>query len=190
MMLRCLWIRRRVGPYLDRALPAHQAPGVARHLTGCAGCREWARRQERLAALVRGVARELAEPNWTGFWSGIRTRILTESPVADRSPWRARPAWPLGWFPRLALGSAVAGILFLGLVLWRSDERAELLAPGIVVRALEVANPDTSVMVFATPEQEMTVIWVFGLGPTVDQSLRQSEEVRQAWLHPSWSASS
>jgi len=84
----------------------------------------------------------------------------------------------------------MAGILLFGLVLWRSDDHVELGGPGVVVRALEVLNPNTSVMVFSTPEPELTVIWVFGLDPSGEQSLRQSEGVRGGWFFPSWSASS
>jgi len=190
MTLSCLWLRRRVVAYVDRALPESQAQGVARHLRSCAGCRQWAEGQEQLTALVRGAAAEGAEPEWAGFWSGIRTRLAAEGSAARRSVGRSRPAWSLGWLPRLALGSAVAGLLVVGVFLWRGNDQVEVPAPGIVVRTVEVSNPNTSVMVFAPPEQEMTVIWVFGLDTALDQSRRQSEEVRQGWRFPSWSVPS
>lgn len=189
MTLRCLWIRRRIGPYLDRALPEDQAQGVVRHLDSCVHCRESARRWERLTALVREAAVVPPEPLWAEFWPSIRARIVEAAPVGDQPAWGTRPAWPLEWLPRLLVGSAVVGIVLLGAVLWRSENHRELV-PGIVVRALEVSNPRTSVMVFSPPEQEMTVIWVFGLDPIADQSLRQVDEVRGAWRFPSWSAPS
>lgn len=189
-MLRCLWIRGRIGPYLDQALPESRARTVARHLSGCAHCRRVAHRQERLSALVRGVAPETTEPEWTGFWPGIRARILSEGALVGRPSWRSRPAWPVAWLPRLALGSAVAGLLLFGLFLWRSDDRVEPPVPGIVVQALELANPNTSVMVFTAPEHGLTVIWVFGLDPSTDQSHRQQEDARWVWRVPFSSAPS
>lgn len=197
MTLRCLWVRNRIAAYVDQTLSEGRSRAVARHLSACARCRQSARRQERVLALVRGLAAETAEPEWSGFWPGIRTRILSEDQLVGRPPthatqlrWvprvpRFRPGWPLAWLPRLVLGGAMAGILLLGLFFWRSDYLLEAPEPGVVVRALETANPDTSVMVFSAPEQEMTVIWVFGLDPSADQSRRQSEEMRGTWRRPS-----
>jgi hypothetical protein len=127
----------------------------------------------------------MAEPSWTGFWPGIRVRLLSEGETVGRLTHRrwvphARPAWPLGWLPRLALASAIAGVFVLSLALWRSDARVDLPGPGIVVQALEAPDPETSVMVFSTPEHE--IIWIFGLRPSADQSLRPAEEVKGGWL--------
>lgn len=192
MTLRCLWIRRWIGPYVDRSLPEGRARGVAHHLDCCAHCRHLALRRTRLTALVRGVAVETTEPPWTDFWPAVRARIVSEGRLVGRPPWRARPAWHLAWLPRLAVGSAIAGTLLLSLLLWTSDERLEPSMPGIVVRALEMSHPDTNVMVFSTQEHEMTVIWVFGLDPSPDQTLRKPEEVKDGWFAqslslPSWS---
>ena len=38
--------------------------------------------------------------------------------------------------------------------------------PGVVVHSLESADPQSNVMVFANPESDMTVVWVFGLPRT------------------------
>ncbi len=196
MRLGCLWIRRRIGPYLDQALPEGQVRGVARHLNGCARCRQWAYGQERVTALLRGLAVETTEPRWNEFWPGVRSRILSESPLAGRSSthlrWVSgvRAVWPLERLPRLAVGSAMAALLLFGLFLWRSDERVEPQSPAIVVRAIEMPNPNTSVMVFSAPEHEMTVIWVFGLDPSTDSSREQSEKVTGEWRIPSWPVSS
>ena len=75
----------------------------------------------------------------------------------------------------------MAALLLFGLFLWRSDDRVEPQIPDIVVRAIEMPNPNASVMVFSTPEHEMTVIWVFGLDPSGDTSRQQSEEVTGGW---------
>ena len=148
---------------------------MARHLNGCAYCRESALEQKRLTALVREVAVETTEPTWSGFWPRVRARIVSEGPLVGRPPRRARPARSLVWLPRLAAGSAVAGILLLGLLLWRSEDRVEPAVPGIVVRALEMSNPNTNVMVFSTQEHGLTVIWVFGLDPSADHNLFGSQ---------------
>ncbi len=170
MNLRCLWIQRRLDAYLDGALSEIGAQGVARHLDSCHSCREVVERQGRLASLLR-VAAEGAEPEWSAFWPGIRARVGSGESMARRFPWSARPSWPFGWVPRLAVGSALAGFLLVGLILGH-DDHAKLPPPDVVVQALTVSNPDTSVMVFSAPDQEMTVIWLFGLDAGGEQSLQ------------------
>ena len=176
MNLRCLWIQRRLDAYLDGALSEIGARGVARHLDSCHSCLEEAERQGRVASLLR-VAAEGAEPDWSAFWPGIRARVGSQESLARRFASSARPTWPLGWLPRLAVGSALAGFLLLGLILGH-DDHAKLPAPDVVVQALTVSNPDTSVMVFSAPEQDMTVIWVFGLDAAAEQSLGVPEPAR------------
>jgi len=191
MTLRCLWIRRRIGPYLDQALAEDPTRAVARHLNGCADCRELAGRQQRLMSRVGELAGDPTEPKWNAFWPGVRARILSEAPLAGRPPWRSPLLWPLGSLPRVAVGSAMAGVvLFLGLVFWENHYPVAPPEPGVVVGTLETASPNASVMVFSTPEQEMTVIWVFGLDPSGDQSRRQPEDTRWTWHPPSLAFSS
>jgi len=52
-VLGCYFRRRRVGAYLDGALPERQARAIAAHLDGCADCQEAARTQGRLREFVR-----------------------------------------------------------------------------------------------------------------------------------------
>lgn len=78
MRLGCLWIRRRIGPYLDRALPEGQVRGVSRHLNGCVRCRQWSYGHERLTALrtYQWVPQSYTHNVWVrGHWSPDGTWI-------------------------------------------------------------------------------------------------------------------
>ena len=69
-MLGCYFKRRRIGAYLDGALPGRQARAIAAHLDGCVDCRDAAGTLGRLRELVRSSV-VAAEPDWAGFWPGI-----------------------------------------------------------------------------------------------------------------------
>ncbi len=168
--LRCFWMRGRLAAYVDGALSAKQAEAVAAHLQGCVGCGQEAARLERLGELVRATL-SVSDPGWSGFWDGVRRRILTERP----SPWRE--AWWTGFWQqigghrRLAVGGALAGLLLLAATLWPRGLQETLILPSaVVVNALEVAQPEGNLMVFTSPEDEMTVLWVFGDDQPGEQS--------------------
>lgn len=165
--LTCFWMKRRLAPYLDGALSGRRGRAVVSHLQGCPGCRGEVSRLERLRELLRSTLTVGPDPDWTGFWGWIRGRILSERPR------RRREAW--GWSPRVALGGAlggvVAGVLLLVLLLWPvASPEGPALPAGVVVNTVETAHPNGNVMVFSSPEDEMTVIWVFGLEQPGDQS--------------------
>lgn len=128
-------------------------------------------RLERLSALLRVTSLTGPDPDWSAFWPGIRRRIVTEGSRPWREAWWRGLVWPLRAIPRLALGGAVAGLLVMGAVVWKTGLRDPLAPPlGIVLSAVEIAASDGSVLVFSSPEEEMTVIWVIGLEPGADQS--------------------
>lgn len=162
--LKCFWMKRRLAPYLDGALSGQRAEAVAGHLQGCPECREEVSGLERLRGLLRSTLTVGPDPEWARFWDGIRGRIRSGRP----RPWRE--AW--GWYPRLALGGAVAGGLLLAALLWPMGPPERPAGPaGVVVNTVETAHPDGNVMVFSSAEDEMTVIWVFGLDQPADESL-------------------
>lgn len=164
--LGCLWNRARIEPFADVALPARAMRAVARHLSGCASCRA---RMERLTALrsqVRGVAAEPRLPDWSGFWTVIRSRIETEPPRPLREPWWL-PFWKPVWgHPRLALATGLATVTFLSVSFWPTDEGERLPAWGpVMVQDVATGDPDGSVMVYSDSdrgaERGVTVIWLF-----------------------------
>jgi len=88
---------------------------------------------------------------------------------------------------RLALGSAVAAAALAVLAVFAPWQRVgeRFRAPvvhspsavtsgppagasiqQVVIQSVETADPQSSVMVFTSPESDVTVVWVFGLEPT------------------------
>lgn len=167
----CFWMRRRLAAYFGGTLSVQQAGVVAAHLKGCAGCGQEASRLERLRKLVHATLAAGPDPDWSGFWGGVRRRILTESPRPWREAWWGGVWRQISWRPRLALGGALAGLLLMAAALWpRGPQETPMLPPTVVVTAVETAHPEGNLAVFSSPEDEMTVIWVFGLDQPADQS--------------------
>jgi predicted anti-sigma-YlaC factor YlaD len=151
--LTCYLTRRRIGAWLDGALPDGTARVVATHLDGCAGCRGEAQILRRTRELVRAAA-TAAEPDWTGFWAGIVRGIEAGS----AGPARVRDL--LAPRRRFALVGALAAAL-LAVTVWSGDSPT---MPQLVtsVALADTEYPHGSVMVYTPPEDDMTVIWVFG----------------------------
>jgi anti-sigma factor RsiW len=165
MSLRCLWLRRWLGAYLDGALPLGRTRAVAAHVADCAGCRGEISRQQRLREALRAALEAPGDPDWSGFWDGIRRRIAARPLPPRRLAWRGAPT--------MAVGSALAAGVALAILFWPVGP-VEPPAPGqgVTVNAVE-ASPDGSVMLFSSPDDDVTVIWVIGPdqpGPA-DQSL-------------------
>ena len=169
--LKCFWVRRRIAAHLDGALAEKRAEAVAAHVGGCAGCQEERSRLERLRGFLRATLSAGADPDWSGFWDGVRRRILAERPAPRREAWWGGLWRQVAGYPRLALGGALAGLVLLALTLWPSEPpQAPIPKPGVVLSAVETAQADGHLMVFTNPEDEMTVIWLFGSDQAGDQS--------------------
>jgi hypothetical protein len=120
-------------------------------------------RARELGRLVRGAAVSPEEPDWTGFWEGVRARVAVEPARPMREGWWL-PLWKPVWgHPRLATLSAAMAVLLLSFSLWpgRSGEVPLAWAGPVVVQEASTPDPDGTVMVYSTPERDVTVVWVF-----------------------------
>lgn len=123
-----------------------------------------------------------ADAVWDAFWPQVRARIA-ETPVAVARERAARA--PSGIRRRLVLAPALAGAALAVLaVLAPWQEPPPAVAPGgtapgavvagvetvalddVVVQSIETADPEAPVMVYSSPETDVTVLWVFGLERT------------------------
>ena len=149
--------RRRLGAYLDGALPERVARATEAHLTACAACEREVDTLRRLRAALR---RSLTprDPDWTGFWQGIVRGVEDQ---------RFRGQWPeaahrrFAWRPQWTVGGALAAVLALSLTLWQGGSTPLLIDAPVVVNTASTAHPDGSVMVYSTPDKAVTVVWVF-----------------------------
>jgi anti-sigma factor RsiW len=160
--LTCLFVRRRIGTYLDGALDERAARSTARHLGGCAPCQREAEDLRRLRALLQRSltpSARVAELDWSGFWPAIvrgveDARLRAPAPVARPERW---------WRPRLALGGAVAAVVIVSLTLWQTVFAPFVPDGPVVVSSAHTEDPRGTVMVYSTHEKDVTVVWVLGL---------------------------
>jgi anti-sigma factor RsiW len=166
----CLWNRPRLEELVDGALGSRAGRMVAEHVSGCAACRSEVERLRRLRLLVRVAHAEPADPDWSGFWPSVRTRIAGETPPPVRESWWL-PFWKPVWgHPRVALGSLAVSTLAAALVLWPSPQASRAVAAPVQVQDVSTADPDRSVMVYSSPDDDVTVIWVFNPAEQDEQS--------------------
>lgn len=180
----CWLIRRQLGAYQDGELPPGARSRVEEHLRGCERC---SRQIEALARLQAALALDAADPSeavWTAFWPQVRARIVAPTP-APESVWervwgaaRVRPR--LGLAP--ALAAAALAVLAVVAPWQRAPEQLPTPTPiaggletarirsvgldHVVIQSIETEDPDLPVMVYASPESDVTVLWVFGLPRT------------------------
>jgi len=162
--LTCYLTRRRIGAYLDGALEPRSVGPVETHVAKCARCSTEVDGLRRLQARLRAIAGP-AEPDWAGFWPGIvrgiedarRERRTAAIPAPRRARWAD---WPrLRW----AYGGALAAALLVSIGLWQFVPGPSAPDASVIVRSADTGQPGGSVMVYSTPEKDLTVIWVFGL---------------------------
>lgn len=151
----CYLRKRRIGAYLDSALAGPAARAMAAHLERCPPCQAEAAGLGRLRGLVRESA-PVAEPDWTGFWPGIRRGI-----EAAARPARPRVARALLHRRAALVGAAAAALL--AVTVWQGGDSPVVTEGTTTVAIADTEHPDGSVMVYTPPGDYMTVIWVFGL---------------------------
>jgi anti-sigma factor RsiW len=182
----CWLIRRRLGAYQDGELSPGARDRVSAHVRGCESC---ARESAALGRLRTALTLDTADPPeavWTAFWPQVRARIATTAPVPEPVGWRAwegvRPRPRLGLVPALAAGALA--VLAMVAPWQRAPQQTPTPSPTSVAGGLEIASiqpaaldqvviqsistedPDVPVMVYASPESDVTVLWVFGLPQT------------------------
>lgn len=164
----CAWVRPRLGRHADRALGGRAERFVAGHLGRCAGCRTASEELARLKSLVRKENPQALEPDWSGFWAHIRTRIMNEEPRPVRESWWF-PVWKPVWgHPRLAFGAVLLALLVTAFTFWPVDDAA--FASPVRVQDVSADDPARSVMVYSSRAHGVTVIWLFGSSDTSDTS--------------------
>jgi anti-sigma factor RsiW len=160
-VLTCYRTRRRIGAYLDGALEEPVALSTAAHLAGCQRCQREADELSPLRGLIRRALTP-AQPDWTGFWQGV-VRGIEDQRMSRPAPAR-RAWWQQVWRPRWALGSALAAALLITLGVWQWAPTGPMPAQaGVMVTSARTEDPRGTVMVYSTPEQDVAVVWVFGL---------------------------
>jgi anti-sigma factor RsiW len=160
-VLTCYRTRKRIGAYLDGALEGAKAESAARHLAACAVCHREAEGLRKMRALLQQAlsqARSVPEPDWADFWAGIVHGI---EETKGRAPVQARRRVWLR--PRWALGGALVAALVASMLFWESDPVPPALEAPVVVNSANSDYPGASLMVYHTPEHDMTVVWVFDL---------------------------
>jgi anti-sigma factor RsiW len=177
----CWLTRRRLGAYRDGELPGPARLRVEAHVAWCPGCRAELTQLERLRAALAGSVAEPLPATWDAFWPQVRARIAS-APAPVRVP-RWRRVWAgVVDRPRLALAPALAAASLAILAVMAPWQRGPERPPGpapvaavsttpgmldeIVIQSIETADPDLPVMVYSSPESDLTVLWVFGLEPT------------------------
>ena len=166
--LGCLWSRPRLERLVDGALGPRANRWTTSHAARCARCGGEVEQLTRIRLLVRSAAPDVADPEWAGFWPAVRVRIASEAPRPVRESWWL-PYWKPVWgHPRVALGSLMVSSLALGLMLWPGAP-VTLAAP-VTVQEVSSADPDRSVMVYSSPDDGVTVIWVFNPTEQDEQS--------------------
>ena len=182
----CWLVRRRLGAYQDGELPPRPRKRVSAHLRGCDPCGRELAALGRLRTALTLDAADPPEAVWTAFWPQVRARIATTAVAPEPVWWRAWGGVRIQ--PRLALGPALAAGALAVLAVVAPWQRAPQQTPTpssapvaggldiagihpaaldqVVIQSIETEDPDVPVMVYASPESDVTVLWVFGLPRT------------------------
>lgn len=157
-MFRHFRARVLLSAYLDAALDPGSTELVASHLPRCPRCRAELEQLRRLRALLRAQADVPAARDWTGFWAGVVRGIEAHrgtavAPEVSRRPRLSRL--------RLAFGGALAAAAVAAVTLWQVLSPSPVPEALVVVRSARTELPGGALMVYAPPEQDLAVVWVF-----------------------------
>jgi anti-sigma factor RsiW len=150
--------RRRIGAYLDGALGEPEARMTAAHLTGCSRCQQEAERLQRLHGLIQQALAAPPAPDWTGLWPGVVRGIEQARRPASAAPAVSRRRF--GWRPRLAVAGTLV-VLAGSMFVWQTLDTRPDPEGLVVVRSARTEIPDGSLMVYASPDHDLAVVWVF-----------------------------
>jgi anti-sigma factor RsiW len=180
----CWLVRRRLGAYRDGELSPWARSRIGAHVRGCEACDRELGALGRLRAALTLEAADPSEAVWTAFWPQVRARIATTAPAPE-------PVWRRDWAairtrPRLgpALAAGVLAVLAVVAPWQRAPQETPTTSPApvggeletagiqpaaldqVIIQSIETGDPDIPVMVYASPESDVTVLWVFGLPRT------------------------
>jgi anti-sigma factor RsiW len=159
--LTCYRTRRRLGAYLDGALDQETASATAAHLASCEVCQRQVGELRRLHGLLVRNLTPASPSDWTGFFQGV-VRGIEDQRAVKPAPARRR------WLPaimghRWAFGGGLVAALLLFVGVWQYTVGVRHSEAGVLVTSASTEDPRGTVMVYSTPEQDVAVVWVFGL---------------------------
>jgi anti-sigma factor RsiW len=181
----CWLIRGQLSGYRDGELSPGRRRRVEGHLRGCERCSKELATLDRLHAALTLAVADPPEAVWTAFWPQVRGRIA--APAARPEEPVRRSLWgPVTARPRLGFAPALAACALAVLAVVAPWQRAPHPVSGpapvagglesasvqpagldqVVIQSVETEDPDVPVMVYASPESDVTVLWVFGLPRT------------------------
>ena len=170
--LTCAWVRPRLDRHADGALGVRAGRFVAAHLGRCEACRKASEDVRPPEGPRAQASPDVADPDWSGFWLTVRTRIVSEAPRPVRESWWV-PFWKPVWgHPRLAFGGMLMLYSSRPSTFWPVDDAA--FASRCSVQDVSADDPERSVMVYSSRTHGVTVIWVFGSSENVGHQRRRA----------------
>ncbi len=164
----CATVRQQLSAYVDGELQEARRLRLEAHLGSCQGCSAELQRLRTLSNyLNRSLVISLPEHDARRFWDHVERKIEgAKAPrwwTLDRVRELFRFYPKIGWASAAVLGTTI--LLFAAdLVLRPSMPPPTPLAPTeapsrTVVESVE-GGPNSSVMLFSTPDQQLKIIWV------------------------------
>jgi len=156
----CARVQPMLDAYADGELARVQASFVAGHLQDCTACQSEFESLNSLRRAVRGsIEAELATDPTADLWSSVRT-ALAEEASANADPKIVPVPRRLSARPALAfVAVAVVGLVTLFALPADEQSKINVASDTFVIEEIDAGN--NNVMVYESPDTNMTVIWVF-----------------------------